>query len=193
MKLIIGAKNTRFPGWESTDIAGGFDARDFSHWRERFEPNSLEAITTEHMLEHMTENDCRQTLNNCYVFLSPRGRLRVATPDAFNPNPYYQEHSRPGGTGQALMSLFMYAPDEPAHMVHYNIYSLTRQLIDAGFQKVQPLEYFDESGYFNKSIFHAEDGPIRRHKGSQFNEYFYKPVYGFENLSLIIDAYKLNS
>ena len=55
---------------------------------------------------------------NCYEFLRPGGRLRIAVPDGFHPEPGYIEYVRPGGTGIG-------ADD---HKVLYNYQSLRKLL-----------------------------------------------------------------
>ena len=90
---------------------------------------------------------------NCYEFLRPGGRLRIAVPDGFHPELGYIEYVRPGGTGIG-------ADD---HKVLYNDHSLKKLLEKAGFF-VYLLEYWDEHGNFHFKEWSSKDGHIRRSK-----------------------------
>jgi predicted SAM-dependent methyltransferase len=101
--------------------------------------------------EHLTPEAARTGAENCFEFLKPGGRLRIAVPDGFHPDPSYIEWVRPGGTGPGC--------DDHYHLFHHR--SLSEILRNAGFE-VQLLEYWDEKGRFHQSDWSREDGPIRR-------------------------------
>src|SRR5438105_1981062 len=117
MRLIVGAKHTRFPGWTPTD-RDSLDIRNREDWRRAYAPGSLERILCEHVLEHMTMADGLAALENFREFLAPGGFARIAVPDAFNPDPYYQEHSRPGARGHLIDVALLFGPGEPPHFEH---------------------------------------------------------------------------
>ncbi len=190
--LVIGAKDTSFPGWVSTDLrepGAQFDVRVAADWACNFPLNSIDRIVAEHMLEHMSYEDGLVALCNIRRHLKPGGYVRIAVPDAFNPNPAYQEHCRPGGKGQAWARLFFYQDDEPEHKVHYDYQTLSALMQRAGLAP-NPLEYYDEAGIFQQNQWSVEDAPVRRYYNSPYNLQVYLPFHGFQNLSLIVDGIK---
>ncbi len=181
------------PGWVSTDLradaAAPLDVRRSGDWARSFAPSSIDRIVAEHVIEHMSHSDARAALCNIKRFLKPGGHVRIAVPDAFNPNPAYQEHSRPGGKGQAWARLLFYADDEPPHVEHYDYQSLSALLEEVGLEP-RLLEWHDEAGVFRRNQWSLEDGPVRRYYDSPYNRNVYLPFHGFQNLSLIVDGVK---
>jgi predicted SAM-dependent methyltransferase len=192
MNLIVGAKETSFPGWLSTDLrapGARLDIRRSEDWQRRFAPNSIDRAVAEHVLEHLTEDEALAALCNVRSYLKPGGRLRIAVPDKNNPNCAYQEHSRPGGKGQAWARLLWYNSDEPEHKVHYDFQTLSALIERAGLTP-RLLEYCDAAGNFHRNQWSLQDGPLRRYYNSPYNLNWYLPFHGFQNTSLIIDAVK---
>lgn len=193
LNVVVGAKATCYPGWFSTDLRSShgpaLDIRREEDWRRYFAPASIDKIVCEHCLEHMSFEDCLKGLSNFQKFLKPGGFARIAVPDAYNPNPFYQEHIRPGGLGQLIARLFTYASDEPPHQVHYDYLTLSELVCSAGLEPAL-CEYFDEEGRFRLHPWDKEAAPIRRYQGSPYNQKVFKPWYGFQSLSLILDAKK---
>jgi predicted SAM-dependent methyltransferase len=192
MKLIVGAKATDYPGWLSTDLrarGGRLDIRRTEDWSRRFAPNSIDRAVAEHVLEHLTEEDAREGLRNVAAYLKPGGFIRIAVPDANNPDPTYQEHCRPGGKGQAWARLFFYADGEPEHKTHFDFQSLASLMQRAGLSP-RLLEYHDAAGVFHRNAWNPNDAPILRHFNSPYNLRAYLPFHGFQNLSLIVDGVK---
>jgi predicted SAM-dependent methyltransferase len=192
LNVIIGARETAQPGWISTDLRSNeapLDMRRAEDWAKRFAPGSIDRILLEHALEHVWPEEAEEACRNFYRYLKPGGRVRIAVPDAFNPDPHYQEHSRPGGLYQWIARLFHYAPDEPMHKTHWDFQSLSAMLGRVGFQVVL-LEYFDAAGRFHRNAWSREDGDVRRCYGSEMNVNLYLRWLGFQNLSLIVDAVK---
>lgn len=192
MNLVVGAKQTEFPDWISTDLrspGARLDVRRAEDWARHFAPNSINRIVAEHCLEHMVYADGLAALCNIMRYLKSGGHVRIAVPDAFNPDLTYQEHCRPGGKGQAWARLFFYAEDEPEHIVHYNYQTLSALMKRAGLQPLL-LEYHDEHGVFHRNPWKLEDGPVRRYYNSPYNLNVYQPFHGFQNLSLIVDGVK---
>ena len=173
-KVTIGSAGISSPGWLATD-QDTLDIVDRESFLRYWKPNSLEAFVAEHVWEHLTEKEAMQASANCYEFLRLGGRLRIAVPDGFHPDPVYIECVRPGGTG----------PGADDHKVLYNYQSLKEQLEKAGFI-VSLLEYWDEDGNFHFKEWSSEDGHIRRSKR-------YDPRNQDGSLtytSLIVDAIK---
>lgn len=149
-RIVIGASGVEYPGWLSTDRAQIDVARRecfARHWRR----NSRWAFLAEHVWEHLEPNDAKLAAENCFEFLRPGGRLRIAVPDGLHPDPDYQERVRPGGLGAGAMD----------HKVLYTFMTLKELLEAAGFE-VEMLEYWDETRTFNFREWSSDDGYIRR-------------------------------
>jgi predicted SAM-dependent methyltransferase len=190
--LVVGAKATSYPGWQSTDLraeGARLDVRRAGDWSQNFAPDSVDRIVCEHVLEHMTVEDAQAALCHARRHLKPGGHVRVAVPDAFNPDPAYREHCRPGGRGQAWARLLFYAEDEPEHKVFYNYQTLSQLMKWAGLEP-RLLEWFDERGQFHRNPWSLADGPVRRYYNSPYNLQVYVPFHGFQNVSLIVDGVK---
>lgn len=188
MKIIVGAGNTSQAGWHSLE-RNQLDIRDGAQWARLFRPNTLDAILSEHVLEHLTLREAHTAATNIYNYLKRGGYWRIAVPDGFNRNPSYQNWNHPLGNGQKLMRWFVYAPNEPCHQVMYNYHGLTHLLSSVGFS-VRLLEWCDERGQFHRSIWSQKQGEVRRSFG---HPYLAKvmPWTGVYNTSLIVDAIKV--
>jgi predicted SAM-dependent methyltransferase len=85
---------------------------------------------------------------------SQEGKIRIAVPDGYFPDPSYIEYVRPGGVGAG-------ADD---HKVLYNYILMKEQLQKVGFV-VELLEYWDENGAFHYRDWDPiEGGMINRSK-----------------------------
>lgn len=188
MKLVVGAKHTRFPGWTSTD-RGSLDIRSREDWRRFCAPGSVSRILCEHVLEHMTAADGLKALENFREALEPGGFARVAVPDACNPDPYYQGHSRPGALPHLVDVALLFGPGEPPHFEHYDYITLCRLIRSAGLRP-RLLEYHDEAGRFRFRPWNPADGEVRRSQGHPFERRLFA-LTGISYLSLIVDAVKV--
>lgn len=173
-RISVGSAGIVEPGWVPTDLPV-LDVLQESDWLAICEPESLDAILSEHMWEHLTKDDGEIAAKNCYRYLKRGGYLRVAVPDGFHPSSAYREHVRPGGIG----------PGADDHKVLYDYRSLKDVLVSAGF-KISLLEYFDEKGNFRFHPWNSEDGHVLRS-----SRYDRRNAGGTLNYtSLIIDAVK---
>ena len=173
-KVILGAAQTHFPGWVSTN----YPIVDITHpesMSRHFKPGVVRAFLAEHVWEHLTHEQAKAACRNCYEALAPGGYLRIAVPDGLHPDPAYIEQIRPGGSGSG-------ADD---HKVLYTYKTLSTLLESVSFE-IRLLEYFDEDGKFHYSEWSPDDGMIAR--SSRFDQRnTIKPnVY----TSLIVDALK---
>lgn len=187
--MIVGARGTVQEGWESTN-RNNLDIRNYDSWQNYFQSNSIDAVLSEHVLEHLNEDDALITAQNIFEFLRSGGHWRIAVPDAANPDPVYQDMVRPGGNHRAKMQWWnqaLHGQDEPDHLVHYDLDSLTQLLQYAGFI-VKPLEWY-QGGVFHAVPWSFSDGMIRRSSRSLYLicEWF---IHGVWNTSLIVDAVK---
>ncbi len=153
MKIIIGAGETHFDGWISTqqEDLNVLNREDFE---EIFEENSIDAMLAEHVWEHMTKEEGIIAAKNCYDFLIEGGYIRVAVPDGNFKNEWYQNMVKVGGPGPN---------DHPAytHKILYDYLTFIEVFEDAGFE-VELLEYCDEDGIFHYKYWNEEDGKIGR-------------------------------
>ena len=150
LKVIIGAGSTRYEGWIATDIPA-FDILKHEHWARLFQPNSIDRMLAEHVFEHLTAEQFQDVLRIARIYLADGGRIRIAVPDGYHPNPDYIQHVRPGGLGEG-------ADD---HKVLYTC-DLMGDLLAAQGYDVQLLEYYDAAGEFHHRAWQAADGFVRR-------------------------------
>jgi predicted SAM-dependent methyltransferase len=145
LKVMLGAGPVHLPGWLETDKEL-LDVTSPSDWSALFEPESIDSLLSEHMLEHLTEAEARIALTECYRYLKPRGLFRIAVPDGYRRDRRYVAEASPPNDG---------------HQVLYNIDTLTALLQSAGFATT-PLEYFDAQEQFHAVPWDEKEGLIRR-------------------------------
>jgi predicted SAM-dependent methyltransferase len=82
-KLQIGAGHNPLLGWLCTDIAPVHPGIVFLDATQPFPlpDNSFDAVSSEHMIEHIGYDPGQFMLRECHRILKPGGRIRVATPD----------------------------------------------------------------------------------------------------------------
>lgn len=189
LKLVVGAKADRYPGWVSTDAradSARLDIRRGFDWLRYFRPGTVDNILCEHVLEHLTPTDAFLALCNFKSFLKPGGFARIAVPDAFYPNEAYQGWCAPGSWGRALIDAVQ---EPPGHVAHYNYRSLI-ELVSAAGLTPRLCEWHDERGRFHRENYDVDAAPIKRRAGSPYAINFYRLMLGFDNISLIVDAAK---
>jgi predicted SAM-dependent methyltransferase len=186
MKIIVGANGTTQSGWLSLERSR-LDLRDRHTWARLFRPGSIEAVLTEHVLEHLTPEEAGRAARNVHEFLRPEGYWRIAVPDANNPSKWYQLCSRPGSLLHLIANV-LYTPGEPFHKVFYKHCSLTSLLTGAGFVP-RLLEWYDEEGRFHRENWSHSDGEVRRSFGHPYVTNG-QGLGGVYNTSLIVDAIK---
>lgn len=151
-KIIIGSGGKSYDEWVSTERKS-LDIRVRKDFEKYWEPNSIDAFLAEHVWEHLTEEDGKTALKNCYDFLKPGGYLRLAVPDGYHKDKDYIEHVKPGGKGIG----------SEYHKVLFNYNNLSNILLSVGF-KVDLLEYWDDNGEFHYRDWDVADGFIYRSK-----------------------------
>jgi predicted SAM-dependent methyltransferase len=179
MKVIIGAGQTNYDGWISTQEIE-LNVMDESSFNNLFEVDSIDTLLAEHVWEHMTFEDGIVAAKNCFKYLKPGGYLRCAVPDANFDNEYYQNMVQIGGPGPK---------DHPAysHKIVYDYKKLVSVFEAAGFT-VDLLEYCDEHSKFHSKYWNPEDGFIGR--SYQFDTRNSNEQLGM--VSIIIDARKVS-
>ena len=171
LNVVIGGGQTNYEGWIFTD-RDILDVTQTADWAQLFDPNSIDRILCEHVVEHLSEAGCRLALTECHRYLKPGALLRLAVPDGYRRDPDYVAEA---------------SPPKDGHQVLYNIDSLVPLVESVGFS-VTPLEYFDASEQFHAEPWDEKEGLIMRsvrfdtQKDFQRGDLYYT--------SLIIDARK---
>jgi len=173
LKVIIGAGSTRYEGWIATDIPA-LDILKHEHWARLFQPNSVARMLAEHVFEHLTTEQFQDFLRIARIYLASEGRIRIAVPDGYHPNPDYIQHVRPGRPGEG-------ADD---HQVLYTCDLIGDLLAMQGYD-YQLLEYYDAAGEFHHRSWHAADGFVGRSAGHDSRNAAGQRVY----TSLIVDCW----
>lgn len=180
MRIIIGAGNTVYDGWTSTqeDQLDILNRQDFEHLFATEKPT---AFLAEHVWEHLSLEDGITAAKNCYDFLEEGGYIRVAVPDKNFRNEWYQNIVKVGGNGD---------PNHPAftHKIVYDYKTLVKVFEQAGFC-VELLEWCDENGTFHYKYWNETDGKIGR--SFRFDTRNSDTQLGM--VSIIIDAKKPKS
>ncbi len=153
MKVIIGAGNTRFDGWVSTQ-ENELNLLERKTFESMFKDEKPTVFLAEHVWEHLTLEDGLIAAKNCYDFLADGGYIRIAVPDKNFRNEWYQNMVKIGGSGD---------PTHPAftHKIVYDYKMLSSVFEQAGFE-VELLEYCDENGDFHYKYWNENDGRIGR-------------------------------
>ena len=171
LKVILGAGPTQVTGWLQTDKET-LDVTSPEDWSLLFAPDSIDSLLCEHMFEHLTEDQARSALSQCYRYLKPRGLFRVAVPDGYRRDPTYLKEVSPPNDG---------------HKMLYNVDTFTALLKGAGFTTT-PLEYFDAEERFHAVAWDENEGMIMRSVRFDTQQAFQRD--GLFYTSLIIDARK---
>ncbi len=174
LKVVVGSSDIFEAGWIPSEWHF-LNLLNEQEWLAYFKADSISNILAEHVWEHLTPEDGKIAIRTCYRFLKKGGRLRIAVPDGFHPDPSYIDYVKVGGSGAG-------ADD---HKILYTYKMMTDILEQAGY-KVQLLEYFDESGVFHHNTWDAKEGYIHRSIKNDKRNADGKPNY----TSLIVDAIK---
>ena len=171
LRVILGAGPTKCDGWFQTDKEI-LDVTSPDDWSRLFAPGSIDTLLSEHMLEHLSEEEAQSALVECHRYLKPRGLFRLAVPDGYRRDPAYLKEVAPPADG---------------HKMLYTIDTLTALLQSAGFE-TKPLEYFDAEERFHAFAWDQKDGMIMRSVRFDTQQEFQRN--GFFYTSLIVDARK---
>ncbi|WP_333592186.1 hypothetical protein [Brevundimonas sp.] len=151
LKIIVGAAETWRPGWYSTNEQW-LDITSAKDWEETFAGRPLLThVVAEHVFEHLTHDEAAQALRLIARHLQPGGRIRIAVPDGFHPDPTYIRHVGIGGIGD----------DAADHKQLLNADVLRGLITDAGF-KATLVEGFERDGRLVQTPWREEDGYVWR-------------------------------
>jgi len=177
LRLVLGSSRVFDKGWIPSDIEY-LNILNHDHWKKYFNKESIDAMLSEHVWEHLTLEEGMIAATNCYHYLKKGGYMRIAVPDAYNPNKEYFEYAKVGGVFSG----------KDGHKVFYNYKSLSTLLQKVGFE-TKLIEYFDEHGKFHSKDWDVKKGKI--HRSSYFDKRFDKSNPNWT--SIIIDAKKEKS
>jgi predicted SAM-dependent methyltransferase len=145
LNVVIGGGERDYEGWINTDRTV-LDITQPRDWQSLFEPESIDRLLCEHVLEHLSEDECRAALAECHRHLKPCALFRVAVPDGYRRDAAY---------------IAEVAPPNAGHKQLFNIDTLALLLEGAGFS-VTPLEYFDADGQFHAVAWDEREGFVAR-------------------------------
>ncbi len=152
------------------------DITDEQNWKNFVgSKSSIDNILAEHVWEHLTDKHTELANKNCFEFLKPGGRLRIAVPDGFNIDKEYIENVKPGGKGVG----------SDDHKILYTYKIMNERLSAVGFE-VQAVEFWNENGEYITNEWSEADGFIKRSKKHDPRNQSGKLGY----TSLIVDAVK---
>jgi len=171
LKVVIGSGGTSFDGWITTDVHL-LDITNQRDWQQLFKPGSIDRLLSEHVLEHLSEAECRIALAECYRYLKPGALFRVAVPDGYRRDPDYVAEV---------------APPRDGHKVLFTVDNFVPLLESVGF-RVTPLEYFDAQEVFHAREWDESMGFIKR--SIRFDDQVAFKRDDMFYTSLIVDAKK---
>lgn len=174
IKLVVGAADTKFPGWFSTDIVT-LDVTNEKQFKKYFKRKKIDNLLAEHVLEHLSDNDLYLMIKNFYNYSSDDINIRIAVPDGFHEDESYIKWVKPGGTGEGA--------EDHKHL--FNFISLSKYFERYNF-KSKPIEFWDENKKFHSTYKNDEFGFVRRSFINDVRNQNGKPVY----TSLIVDFKK---
>lgn len=172
LNVVLGAGTTNYAGWFGTHLET-LDITSPRDWRNLFAPESVDRLLTEHVLEHLSESECRVALEECFRYLKKGGLLRIAVPDGYRRDAAYVAEA---------------SPPKDGHQVLFTVDTLVPLLESVGF-RATPLEYFDAGENFHAEPWDEADGFIKRSVRFDTQEDFKRGELFYT--SLIVDARKI--
>jgi len=148
LRLHLGCGTIYIPNWINIDLARPGRKQDLD-WDLRkglpFPPNSVEAIFSEHTLEHMALPDTFRLLTECHRVLEPDGVFRVSVPDLALQITEYgdwktgfdSDPMRPLTPGLAVNEMFYFH----GHRTMYDYETMRLLLLSAGFNHVERVSF----------------------------------------------------
>ena len=181
IKIVLGAGGLYEPGWIPTSYET-INVSNEADWARFFSPDSIDLLMAEHMWEHLATEHSLKALRICYKYLKHGGKIRIAVPDGFHPNPLYIK-----GVDVEKDAEGINHPE--THKVLYNYKTLQKELQDAGF-RTNLLEYFDEQHQFHRTDWDKDEGLIYRSERFKFRRSDVSILNLPDYTSLIIDGVK---
>lgn len=141
LRIVLGSSGKGDSGWILTDIHNLNVTKNWHFWFV-LGNKKMHNVLAEHVWEHLTWEQGVIGLKHVRQFLKEEGVIRIAVPDGFFPSEIYINHVKPGGTGAGALD----------HKILFNHQTLTKMGQEAGFSKIELIEWHDEKG-----VFHIKD------------------------------------
>jgi predicted SAM-dependent methyltransferase len=156
IKIIVGAAMTHQDGWYSTNEQWLDIARE-AHWQQVFQGKALLShLLAEHVFEHLTAEETRRALALVVRHMRTSGRIRIAVPDGYHPDPTYLRHVGIAGIGA----------DAEDHKQLLTSDSLMAYLHEAGFAP-ELKEGYRSDGTLVQLPLDADAGVVMRSRGNE--------------------------
>lgn len=179
IKIIVGAAETHQDGWYSTNEQW-LDITNENDWAHIFKGRKcLTHVVAEHVFEHLTYEQAQSALAHIRAHMKENGRLRIAVPDGYNPDPVYLKHVGICGIGD----------DAADHKQLLNADVLSRLIKEAGFAP-EHLEGYQQDGTLIQNPYKVEEGFIMRSRTNTDEEKMKKWSFPDAETSLIVDGIK---
>tara|TARA_Y100000389_G_C17450986_1_gene514789 strand:+ start:1880 stop:2503 length:624 start_codon:yes stop_codon:yes gene_type:complete len=175
LKIILGSSDTKYKNWISTNERN-INLLSEKTFQKIFGNKLVDNFLAEHVFEHLTKEEGKLAIKNCYKFLKPNGILRIAVPDGFFPDQDYIDATKPHGWGSGAYD----------HKVLYN-YQTIKEIFDHNKFHLNFIEYHNEDKKFFEKKLTDINGHILRSKYNDERNKEGKINY----TSLIVDAKKL--
>jgi len=200
IKLNLGARgeshpNQRWKGWIGIDRFYDKDnPQSHGIFHEfpnpmKLKDNSVDAIMSEHFIEHLTEKDVHTVLKDCHRVLKPNARIRIAVPDFNHPSYKQQKKNK--------------KDNNPKHLSIWNYKTMGGALKLAGFEDIINLHYWidveEEMGEpkgqyrFYENYLNNDNGYIKRTPDNDIRNKQDRVFGRLQVTSLVIDAVKKNA
>jgi predicted SAM-dependent methyltransferase len=94
-KIQFGCGPNQLENWLNTDIYKSFDGVVYLDITKElcFPSNSVDFMTSEHLIEHISYNDALFFLNECFRVLKTNGVIRITTPNLATLLALYSNHT----------------------------------------------------------------------------------------------------
>lgn len=179
IRIIVGAAETFQGGWYSTNEQW-LDITKKADWLNVFgEKKQVTHIVAEHVFEHLTHAECKNTLTHMAAHMSKGARVRIAVPDGYNPSDEYIRHVGINGIGD----------DASDHKQLLNSDVLSDLLRDSGFDPIL-VEGYDSKKTLIQTEFSMDDGYIMRSRAHGVNDNQFVVDFPDSHTSLIVDGIK---
>lgn len=153
LKLNLGSGKIHLPQWINIDYEPGADLVLDLTKKLPFRDNSISFIYSEHFFEHLTYDQGKMLLNECFRCMKEGGLIRIATPDLDlliqkylsdwdNQDWIRSEGSQFIKTRGIMMNVSFYFW---GHKFIYNKEDLMNQLSNAGFNDVNQCRWGESS------------------------------------------------
>jgi len=156
-RLNLGSGAAPMQFWMNLDESEEWPAEIHAHVPPLpFDDESLDDIYCGHLIEHLTRDEARELVAECYRILTPGGRLGVLVPDTREIMKRYLAGAidaveYPLGTWQYVANLdhmcamFLYSTVQPSqHLWSYDLQTLARLIGSAGFVDLAEMDRYTD-------------------------------------------------